>query len=256
MMAYKILILGGTTEARELAARLAGEPRYETKLSLAGRTARPAGQPVPVRVGGFGGAEGLAAHLAGKGIDLLVDATHPFAARISANAAEAARVTKVPLLALRRPGWERGKLDRWTEADTVAAAVVALGERTRRVLVTLGRQELAPLRAHPHHFYLIRSVDPVDPPLDLPDAQYLLARGPFGEDDERRLLIDHRIDAILSKNSGGAATYGKIAAARGLGIEVVMVRRPPKPVVPTVGTVDEAVAEIAHRAASGKNRGV
>ena len=124
------------------------------------------------------------------------------------------------------------------------------------MLVTLGRQELAPLCAHPHHFYLIRSVDPVDPPLDLPSATYLLARGPFSEAVERQLLLYHRIDAILSKNSGGAATYGKIAAARALGIEIVMVRRPHKPAVPMVATVEEAVAEIAHRAASAAKRGV
>ena len=255
-MAYKILILGGTTEARELAARLAGEPGYQTTLSLAGRTASPAEQPAPVRIGGFGGADGLAEHLRTEDIDLLVDATHPFAVRISANAAEAAQAASLPLLALRRPGWERAEGDRWTEVDTVAEAVAALGARARRVLVTLGRQELVPLEAFPHHFYLIRSVDPVEPPLGLPNAEHLLARGPFAEDDERQLLRDHRIDAILSKNSGGAATYGKIAAARGLGIEVVMVGRPAMPEAATVATVDEAVAEIAHFATSAEKRGV
>lgn len=255
-MAYKILILGGTTEARELAARLAGTQGYQITLSLAGRTVNPAVQPVPVRFGGFGGAEGLAAHLGAEGIDLLVDATHPFAARISANAAEAARAANVELLSLRRAGWTRREGDRWTEVDAVVEAVAALGVQRRRVLVTLGRQELAPLKAFTHHFYLIRSVDPVDPPLDLPKAQYLLARGPFSENEERRLLLDHRIDAILSKNSGGAATYGKIAAARDLGIEVVMVRRPGKPDAATVATVDEAVARIDHFAASPEKRGV
>lgn len=255
-MAYKILILGGTTEARELAARLAGDPGYQITLSLAGRTANPTAQPVPIRVGGFGGADGLAGYLSGEKIDLLVDATHPFAARISANAADSAQATKVPLLALRRPGWARREGDRWTEVDTVAEAVAALGARTRRVLVTLGRQELAPLEAFPHHFYLIRSVDPVDPPLDLRHAEYLLARGPFAEDEERQLLRDQRIDAILSKNSGGAATYGKIAAARALGVEVVMVHRPAKPDAATVATVDKAVARIAHFAASAEKRGV
>lgn len=255
-MAYKILILGGTTEARELAKRLAAAPGYQITLSLAGRTAHPAAQPVPLRVGGFGGAEGLAVHLRAEGIDLLVDATHPFAARISTNAAEAAQGTEVPLLALRRPGWTRGEGDRWTEVDTVAEAVAALGARARRVLVTLGRQELAPLKAFPHHFYLIRSVDPVDPPLDLPDAAYLLARGPFAEEEERGLLLDHHIDAILSKNSGGTATHGKIAAARALGIEIVMIRRPAKPDAATVATVEEAVARIAHLATSAEKRGV
>ena len=255
-MAYKILILGGTTEARELAKLLANNPGYQITLSLAGRTANPAAHPVPVRVGGFGGAEGLANHLRGEKIDLLLDATHPFAARISTNASEAARAAKVSLLALRRPCWEHGPSDRWTKVDTVREAVAALGERPRRVLVTLGRQELAPLEAYPQHFYLIRSVDPVDPPLALADAEYLLARGPFVEEDERQLLLDRRVDAILSKNSGGTATFGKIAAARDLGIEIVMIRRPAKPDAATVATVQEATAKIAHLAASAEKRGV
>jgi precorrin-6A/cobalt-precorrin-6A reductase len=256
MMAYRILILGGTTEARMLAARLAGEPAYQITLSLAGRTANPVPQPVPVSVGGFGGAEGLAAHLAKKNVDVLVDATHPYAARISANAAAAARKARVRLLALRRPQWQPVDGDRWTQAGSAAEGLESLGRSRRRILVALGRQELEPLEAYPRHAYLIRSVDPVDPRPDLPDATYLTGRGPFAEEDERKLLIDHRIDAILAKNSGGAATYGKIAAARGLGIEVVLIRRPMKPDVRSVATVDEAVAEIAHLAVSGKKRGV
>ena len=255
-MAYKILILGGTTEARELAARLAVDPDYRIILSLAGRTANPAAQPVPVRVGGFGGAAGLAAHLLAEQIDLLVDATHPFAARISASAAEAAREADVPLLALRRPQWHRVEGDRWTEADTIAGALQALGGSPRRVLVTLGRQELAPLEAFPQHGYVIRSVDPVQSALDLPDATYLLSRGPFAQAAERQLMLDHGIDAVLSKNSGGEATYAKIVAARYLGIEVVLVRRPDMPDVPFVATVEEAAAEIAHRAISAAKRGV
>jgi len=255
-MACNILILGGTTEARELAARLGGEPDYRISLSLAGRTANPVAQPVPVRVGGFGGAAGLAAHLLAEKIDLLVDATHPFAARISANAAAACRQTDVPLLALRRPPWQRTENDRWSEADTIADALQALGTMPRRVLVTLGRQELAPLEAFPHHGYVIRSVDPVHPAPDLPDASYLLSRGPFAQEAERQLMLDHRIDAVLSKNSGGAATYGKITAARDLRIEVVLVRRPVMPDVHSVATVEEAAAEIAHRAISLAKRGV
>lgn len=255
-MAYTILILGGTTEARELAARLARQTDYRITLSLAGRTANPAVQPVPIRVGGFGGTVGLAAHLRAEKIDLLVDATHPFAARISANAAEAARQSDVPLLALRRPQWQRVEGDCWTEADTIAGALQALGGGPRRVMVTLGRQELAPLEAFPQHGYVIRSVDPVDPALDVPNATYLLSRGPFAEKAERQLMLDHRIDAVLSKNSGGAATYAKIAAARNLGIEVVLVRRPVMPDVPSVATVEEAVAEIAHGALSAAKRGV
>ncbi|BCG79847.1 cobalt-precorrin-6A reductase [Mesorhizobium sp. 113-3-3] len=236
----KILILGGTTEARQLAGKLVAE--FSVTLSLAGRTESPVAQGVPVRSGGFGGAEGLAAYLRETGTDLLIDATHPYAARISANAAQAARLTGVPILALRRPGWEPVEGDRWTEVDTVASAAHVLGIAPRRVFLALGRQEVAAFEATPQHHYLIRSVDPVEPKLAVPDASYLLARGPFGEGEERALLENHRIDVVVSKNSGGAATYGKIVAARALGIEVVMVRRPDLPEVPSAETVDELAA--------------
>ncbi len=255
-MATRILILGGTTEARELAARLAADARLDVTLSLAGRTANPVRQPVPVRVGGFGGAAGLADHLRARQVDLLVDATHPFAARMSANAAEAAREADIPLLALRRPEWVRVEGDRWTEVESVEEGIERLGAAPRGVFVALGRQEVAPLLAHPQHRYVIRSVDPVEPRLELPQATYLLARGPFRESDERRLLAEHRIEATLAKNSGGDASYGKIAAARALGIEVILVHRPRKPEVPSLATVEEALAAIAHLAGPAEKRGV
>jgi precorrin-6x reductase len=172
---------------------------------------------VPARVGGFGGAAGLEAWLRREGVTVLVDATHPFAARITANAAVAARAAGVPLIALRRPAWQRHEGDRWREVGTVAEAVAALGPAPCRVFVALGRQELAPLLSAPQHFYLVRSVDPVEPPLALPSVAYLLARGPFVEDGEEALFRRHRIDAVLAKNSGGDATYAKLAAARALG---------------------------------------
>lgn len=253
-MTHRILILGGTTEARQLAGKLA--VRASVTLSLAGRTESPIAQGVPVRSGGFGGAEGLAAHLRETGTDLLIDATHPYAARISANAAHAARVAGVPILALRRPGWELIEGDRWTEVDTVADAVHALGPASRRVFLALGRQEVAAFEGAPQHHYLIRSVDPVEPKLAVPDADYLLARGPFREPDERVLLEKHRIDVVVSKNSGGAATYGKIAAARALGTEVIMVRRPSLPDVPSAETVDDLAAMVDHFAEPAAERGV
>ncbi|MER8629904.1 cobalt-precorrin-6A reductase [Mesorhizobium opportunistum] len=239
-MTHRILILGGTTEARQLAEKLAA--RASVTLSLAGRTESPVAQGVPVRSGGFGGADGLVAYLREKRTDLLIDATHPYAARISANAAQAARVAGVPILALRRPGWEPVEGDRWTLVDTVDDAVQALGAAPRRVFLALGRQEVGAFDAAPQHHYLIRSVDPVEPKLAVPDATYLLARGPFREDDERALLETHRIEIVVSKNSGGAATYGKIAAARALGIEVVMVQRPDLPDVPSAETVEVLAA--------------
>ena len=149
MMKHHILILGGTSEARALAGRLGAHEGYAVTLSLAGRTANPVAQPVPVRVGGFGGAEGLARYLKAEGVSLLIDATHPFAARISRNAAQAAKRAGVPLIALRRPAWQQAAGDRWTLVGSVAEAVDVLGEKPRRVMVALGRQELAPFEAAP-----------------------------------------------------------------------------------------------------------
>jgi precorrin-6A/cobalt-precorrin-6A reductase len=245
MMAHRVLILGGTTEARELAARLGARNDLTVTLSLAGRTANPVEQPVPVRIGGFGGAEGLARYLRDESIELLIDATHPFAARISANAAAAAKLADVALLTLRRPEWRAVEGDIWTSVDTIPQAVAALGDAPRKVFVTLGRQELKPLEAAPQHFYAIRSVDPVEPRLAVPHAQYILDRGPFEESRERALLERLGIEAILSKNSGGAAAYAKLAAARALKIPVVLVRRPPIS-GEAVESVEAAEAAVAH----------
>lgn len=255
-MTHRILILGGTTEARQLAGKLACREDFAITLSLAGRTESPVPQGVPVRVGGFGGADGLAAYLGQQQVDLLVDATHPYAARISVNAAEAARRAGVPAIALRRPGWEPAAGDRWTLVESVAEAAKALGAAPRRVFLAIGRQEAGVFEAAPQHHYLIRSVDPVEPKLAVPDAVYLLARGPFPEADERALLERYGIDAVVSKNSGGEATYGKIAAARALGIEVVMVRRPPLPDVPSRETVEELAATVDHLFDPVAERGV
>lgn len=255
-MTTRLLILGGTTEARRLAERIADRGDLRVTLSLAGRTLDPVRMPVPVRSGGFGGVDGLAAYLTENAVDGLIDATHPFAAQMSRHAAEAAALAGVPLVALRRPAWEWVEGDRWAEADSVAEAAVALGERPRRAFLALGRQELAPFEALPQHAYLIRSVDPVEPPLAVPDAVYVTARGPFGVEDDVRLLTEHRIDVVVSKNAGGDASYAKIAAARRLSLPVLMVRRPAVPDVPAVATVEAAVAWIDHLAASRAKRGV
>jgi precorrin-6A/cobalt-precorrin-6A reductase len=252
----KILILGGTLEARQLAGRLAGRADLDVTLSLAGRTAKPAAQPVAVRLGGFGGADGLAQYLAGQRIDILIDATHPYAATISANAAAAAAQTGTPILALRRPPWRAVAGDRWTEVDDIRAAVSALGDEPRRVFLAIGRKDVAAFAAAPQHDYLIRSVDPIEPPLKLPHVSFIAARGPFAEADERALLAQHRIEIVVSRNSGGEATYGKIAAAREVGLDVVMLRRPALPAVPSVETVDEALAWLDHAPASPAARGV
>ena len=242
MSTRRILILGGTTEARLLAERLAARDDINVTVSLAGRTRKPLDMPATVRIGGFGGADGLAEYLRAETIGALVDATHPFAAAMSFNAAAAAKLAGVPLLALARAPWEHQPGDIWREAESVAQAVALLGAAPRRVLVALGRNEVHALEAAPQHAYWVRSVDPVEPPLRLDDTHYIVARGPFPEGEECDLLKRHRIDAVLAKNSGGDATYGKIAAARTLGIEVILAKRPPRPDVPTVGSVDEALA--------------
>jgi precorrin-6A/cobalt-precorrin-6A reductase len=244
----RVLILGGTAEARQLAERLVVRSGLDVMVSLAGRTARPAAQPVSVRIGGFGGLEGLAAFLAAQRFDALIDATHPYAAVISANAVRAATACGVRFLALKRPAWTAIAGDRWTEVDDVRAAVKALGTAPRRVFVALGRKELAPFVEAPQHRYLIRSVDAVDPPLAVPHAIYVLGRGPFGEADDRALLMTHAVEILVVKNSGGSATYGKIAAARTLGLPVIMLRRPILAVTAaaSVETIDDAVAWLDH----------
>ncbi len=252
----KVLILGGTTEARALAGALAGQKRFAVTLSLAGRTANPLPQPVPVRSGGFGGVEGLAVFLRDEKIDALIDATHPYAAQISANAARAAELSNVPLIALRRAAWAKTDGDQWIEVSSIADAVSALGVVPRRVFLALGRKEIEPFATAPEHVYLVRSVDPVDPPLAVPHAIYLTARGPFSEADDRALLERHRIDVVVAKNSGGAASYGKIAAARALHLPVILLKRPPLPEVASVDTVEEVLAWLDHASASAATRGV
>jgi len=239
-----------------LAGRLAGRSDLKVTLSLAGRTARPAAQPVPVRVGGFGGTEGLATYLAAQRVDALVDATHPYADTIAAHAATAAARVSIPILGLRRPAWIAVPGDRWIEVADVDGAVAALGTVPRRAFLAIGRQEVGAFAAAPQHDYLIRSVDPVEPPLDVPHANYIVARGPFREDAERALLQQHRIQFVVAKNGGGQATYGKIAAARALRISVIMLRRPMLPDVPAAETVEDAVAWLDHAPAPSVERGV
>lgn len=256
MGGHRILILGGTTEARHLAELLAHHPEFETTVSLAGRTEAPKPLPVATRSGGFGGAIGLAAYLRAEKIDLLIDATHPFANQISANAAEAASATGVPAFALCRPGWVRQAYDRWITVGSIAAAVVALGEAPRRVFLSIGRQEAHHFSGAPQHFYLVRSVDPVDPPLAVPSCQYLLATGPFSAEGEQDLFRYNRIDTLVTKNSGGSATYGKIEAARALGLAVIMIERQAPPGIRTVHDAQTALELIDHLLSPEKDRGV
>lgn len=205
---------------------------------------------MPTRVGGFGGVDGLAAWIVAHEVTAVIDATHPFAAVISHNVAEACAALRRPLLALRRPPWRAGAGDRWIEVATMEAAAAVLGERPRCVFLTVGRLELAPFAAAPWHRYLVRTIEPIGDALPVPDVTAIQDRGPFDERQERTLMEAQRIEILVTKNSGGTATSGKIAAARALGLPVVMLARPVKPAVPSVEGVDEALAWIeAHRGA-------
>jgi precorrin-6A/cobalt-precorrin-6A reductase len=252
----RILILGGTTEARMLGERLAKRGGLDITLSLAGRTASPVPHAVPVRVGGFGGAAGLADYLVEERVEALIDATHPYATVISENAIAAVRQTGVPFMTLRRAPWTKIAGDRWIEVNDTGAAVRAIGTEPRGVFVALGRNELKPFAGAPQHRYLVRSVDPVDPPLPLPHVRYVNARGPFSETDDRTLMTAHGIDVVIAKNSGGNAAYGKIAAARALGIDVILLRRPLAPDASAVETIEDAIAWLDHALTSATARGV
>lgn len=237
----RVLILGGTAEARELARLIEEDPRFSVLSSLAGRVARPRLPVGETRIGGFGGPSGLTAFLAAEGFDLLVDATHPFAATISRNAALAAESAGVPLLAVVRPGWAPGPGDAWTPVPTVAAAAALLAERPGgRAMLTTGRQDAHEFAALDDWWFLVRVVDAPSGPL--PRRHELLRdRGPYTLDSERTLMRSLGIDVLVTKNSGGDLVSAKLAAARELGVEVVMVDRPERPAgVPAVQGAGEA----------------
>lgn len=257
-MARHLLILGGTTEGAALARAVAAAGLRGT-VSLAGRVARPAPLPLPARIGGFGGAAGLSAHIRAEGITHLIDATHPFAAQISANAAEACARTGAALLALTRPPWRETAGDRWTRVADMAGAVAALDGPPRRVMLAVGRMHLADFAAQPQHRYLLRLVDAPTAPLPLPHARAIIARGPFEEADDRALMQAEGIEIVVSKNSGGTGAAAKIAAARALGLPVIMIDRPALPARREVHSVAAAMAWLGHAPASpdaGVDRGV
>ena len=243
-MPERLLLLGGTREAVELAVALAGDPRVETTYSLAGRTRRPATVPAAVRSGGFGGPDGLAAYLREAGIGLLVDATHPYAAAISAHAAIACNLASVPRLVLHRRPWSRQPEDHWVEVPDAESAARALPALGKRVLLTVGSRGLAPFLKEEHVEFVVRAVEPPSPALDPARFEVVLARGPFDFDSERRLLESRAIDVVVSKNSGGEAAQPKLEAARTLGLPVVMIARPPPPSGERVETVAAAKAWI------------
>jgi precorrin-6A/cobalt-precorrin-6A reductase len=238
-MTGEVLVLGGTGEARRLAAALLAEG-IDVLSSLAGRVAEPVLPEGPVRVGGFGGAAGLADWLAEHRPRAVVDATHPFAAQITASAATAAAAHGTPLLRLQRPGWTPGPGDTWRFVDSLTEAAAAVAGYAG-VFLTTGRQGVAAFADLPGRV-LVRSVDPPDQPLPA-GATLLLDRGPFSVADELALMREHAVDVVVTKDAGGHMTEAKLTAARELGVPVVLVRRPPLPAgVPTVATVEEALA--------------
>jgi precorrin-6A/cobalt-precorrin-6A reductase len=220
-----VLVLGGTSEARQLAELLAGAPDTSVVVSLAGHTTDPAPLPCRVRTGGFGGVDGLVAHLRATAVDVLVDATHPFSATMPANAARASALAGIPSLRLIRPAWERRRGDRWTDAADLHEVRRLLVERdARRVLLTTGRLDLAPFASLRDMHFVVRTVE-APGPMPLNDATVIRARGPFDVASEVALLRDHHIDTLVTKNAGGPDA--KLVAARRTGVAVLMVRRPP-----------------------------
>ncbi len=236
----KILILGGIQEASELAKKAASLTNIQVKLSFAGRTSQAVASN-NLRVGGFGGVAGLIEYLKEDHIDLLIDATHPFAAKISHNAATAADNLRLPRLMLIRAKWESVIDDKWIEVENIEAAAQILPDFASRVFLTIGRQELTAFSQVENIWFLMRSIEKPSSDIVLPKGLLLLERGPFDKDSEKQLLDKYNIDTVVSKNSGGDATYAKIIAARELGIKVVMVKRPMLPQGESVEDVEAAL---------------
>jgi len=245
--ATRLLILGGTGEAAALARAVLAQfgETIEVTTALAGRTRHPGPIPGQVRIGGFGGAAGLADYLVSQRIDRVIDATHPFAAEISSAARLACDQFRVPRLLLIRPAWRRHPLDRWIEVDSVEAAAQIVGRVGRRALLTVGAGEVAAFAPASSVRFVVRMIDPPRSPLPLRFHEIVFGRGPFALAQERQLLQRHAIDVMVCKASGGAATEAKLVAARELSLPVIMVRRPPVERGLSVDTVDDALDWLA-----------
>lgn len=241
---FRVLVLGGSAEAFDLAERLAGDGEVEAITAMAGVTRERRAVPGHVRIGGFGGPDGLAGWLAAEHIDAVVDSTHPFARQMTANAARAATTAGVPIIHVLRPPWRPQPGDDWREVDDMAAAAQAVPASP--CFLTVGRTELAAFAARNDIAFVARVIDRPDP---APDFTYVEARGPFMLDDELALMDRHGIRSIVTKNSGGPAAEAKLIAARRLGLPVVMVRRPPPPdgmLVPDATAALDWIRGLAH----------
>jgi precorrin-6A/cobalt-precorrin-6A reductase len=246
----RVLLLGGTTEAG-LAARALAEAGVDAIYSYAGRTDAPAAPPLPVRIGGFGGVAGLVAFLSAEHISHVIDATHPFAAQMSRHAVAACRAATLPLIAFERAPWAAGPGDRWACVPDLSAAAEALGNRPQRVFLAIGRQHLDAFSGGPQHHYLLRLVDPPRGPLPLPRHEVVVARGPFTVEGDTALLRSRRVDVVVARNAGGQGAEAKIAAARALGLPVIMIDRPEMPPRPVAREVAEVMAWLGHPARLG-----
>lgn len=238
-----LLILGGTSEAASLVRQLPKDVAPIT--SWAGRTKTPPNLPGDVRIGGFNGADGLATYLRENAIDAVIDATHPFAAQISKNAAEACEKTGVPRLLLERPAWKREKGDNWIMANDLADAAGQLPTLGKRPFLTIGRQHLDAFTGITEVHFIVRLLAPPQTPLALPNHQIITGKPPFSLNDERQLIRDHTIDLLVTKESGGLSTYAKIEAARLEKIPVLMVKRPAPPPGETADSIEAALNWIA-----------
>lgn len=243
----RILLLGGTTEASALAKTLA-ETGADAVFSYAGRTAKPVSQPLPTRVGGFGGVEGLAEYLRTESITHVIDATHPFAAQMSTNAVHACDAAGVPLCAFERPAWQAGEGDWWLHVDSIEEAVDALPDTPARVFLAIGKQNLSQFAAKPQHHYLLRLVDAPEADLPLPQTTVEIARGPFDVAGDTELMQRHAVTHVIAKNAGGAGAAAKLTAARSLNLPVIMIGRPQVPERPVKGSVAEVMAWLSHPA--------
>ena len=246
----RLLILGGTGDAAALAEAVQQSfgDGIETINSLAGRTRQPRELAGRVRTGGFGGPDGLARYLRETRVDLVVDATHPYATQISANAQAACAAAGVPRLMLVRPPWTRQAGDNWIVVSDAAEAAARVPEFGSRAFLTLGSGDVSAFAGLDGVCLLLRVAEELEQ-LPLPGAELVVGRGPFREADEQRLLTEWRIDVIVSRNSGGPATSAKITAARRLAIPVIMIERPPPEPGQRAGDIEEAVEWIAEKLA-------
>ncbi|WP_314945051.1 cobalt-precorrin-6A reductase [Bradyrhizobium cosmicum] len=245
----RALILGGTADASLLAAEIA-RAHVEAVYSYGGRTRAPSDQPLPTRIGGFGGVSGLADYIRREGITHVIDATHPFAAEMSRNAIEACAEAGTPLIALERAPWTKAPGDNWIEVADVNAAVAALPDAPAKVFLAIGRQHIAPFASKPQHTYTLRFVDPPEAPLPFA-AEVIVSRGPFTLEAELDMMRMRGIARIVARNSGGDGARAKIDAARALSLPVIMISRPKLPERLRVESVAEIMQWLGHRTCLG-----